>query len=217
MKKIAIFGCGGFGREVLSLGIKKINEQNNFWEFVGFYDENQEIGSIVNEYPVLGGIKEINEVSYSLGVVVAIGDPFIRMKVIHSIHNNNIFFPNIIHPNVIIGDNKFFSIGDGCIIGPGNVLSVNTKIGNFVIIDTLCSIGHDTVIKDYVSIMPGVNVSGEVVVEEAVFIGTGAKIVNRKKVGRETIVGAGAIVSKSLPEKCTAVGIPAKPVKFHDM
>jgi len=30
----------------------------------------------------------------------------------------------------------------------------------------------------------------------------------------KTIVGAGAVVSRSLPDDCTAVGIPAKPIKF---
>jgi acetyltransferase-like isoleucine patch superfamily enzyme len=35
------------------------------------------------------------------------------------------------------------------------------------------------------------------------------------EIGEETIIGAGAVVAKSLPAKCTAVGIPAKPVKLH--
>ncbi|MGN6194118.1 MAG: acetyltransferase [Ginsengibacter sp.] len=215
MKKIAIFGCGGFGREVLSIIIDKINEVANEWNFIGYYDENKEKGTTINGYPVLGGIDKLNDVSCPLGLVIAIGDPSAKIKILTSIHNNNIFFPTLIHPNVVMGNSDLISIGEGCIIGPGNILSVNTKIGNHVIIDTLCSIGHDTIIKHFVSIMPGVNVSGEVVIEEGVFIGTGAKIINQVQIGKETIVGAGAIVSKSLPEKCTAVGIPAKPIKFH--
>jgi sugar O-acyltransferase (sialic acid O-acetyltransferase NeuD family) len=215
MKKIAIFGCGGFGREVLMIVIEKINEYEKEWDFIGFYDENKEKGAVINGYPVLGGIIELNEISSPLGLVIAIGDPLIKKKILNSLNNNHVFFPTLIHPNVVIANNKFSSIGKGCIVGPGNILSVNTKIGNHVIIDTLCSIGHDTIIKDFVSIMPGVNVSGQVLIEESVFIGTGAKIINHVEIGRETIVGAGAIVSKSLPEKCTAVGVPAKPIKFN--
>jgi sugar O-acyltransferase (sialic acid O-acetyltransferase NeuD family) len=215
MKKIAIFGCGGFGREVLSIVIEKINAQQKEWEFVGFYDENKEKGTLINNYPVLGGISELNAISSPLGLVIAIGDPSIKKKVLNLLNNRIISFPTLIHPNTVIANNKFSSIGEGCIVGPGNILSVNTKIGNHVIIDTLCSVGHDTIIKDFVSVMPGVNISGEVVIGEAVFIGTGAKIINRVEIGRETIVGAGAIVSKSLPAKCTAVGIPAKPIKFN--
>ena len=61
--------------------------------------------------------------------------------------------------------------------------------------------------------MPTVNVSGEVIVEKKVYIGTGAKIINQLVIGENTIVGAGAVVSRSLPANCTAVGIPAKPIK----
>ena len=44
---------------------------------------------------------------------------------------------------------------------------------------------------------------------------TGAKIINQVSVGKNTTIGAGALVSKSIPANCTAVGIPAKPIKFH--
>ena len=66
------------------------------------------------------------------------------------------------------------------------------------------------------SFMPAVNISGEVNIGEAVYVGTGAKIINRLEIGHDTVIGAGAVVAKSLPSKCTAVGIPAKPVKFHE-
>ena len=76
--------------------------------------------------------------------------------------------------------------------------------------------GHDTIIKDFASFMPSVNISGEVLIEEKVYVGTGAKIINQLQIGKGTIVGAGAVVSKTLPAYCTAVGIPAKPIKFHE-
>ena len=63
--------------------------------------------------------------------------------------------------------------------------------------------------------MPTVNISGEVLIKESVYVGTGAKIINQLEIGQNTIVGAGAVVAKSLPDNCTAVGIPAKPIKFH--
>lgn len=34
------------------------------------------------------------------------------------------------------------------------------------------------------------------------------------KVGEGGIVGAGSVVVKDLPANCTAVGMPAKPIKF---
>ena len=87
---------------------------------------------------------------------------------------------------------------------------------DFVTINLACTLGHDAIIKSYSSLMPSVNVSGEVVIEEGVFVGTGVKIVNQVIIGKNSIIGAGAVVSKSIPESCTAVGIPAKPLKFHN-
>jgi acetyltransferase-like isoleucine patch superfamily enzyme len=63
--------------------------------------------------------------------------------------------------------------------------------------------------------MPSVNISGEVEIGDGVYCGTGAKIINQLTIGEGTIIGAGAVVSKSLPSNCTAVGIPAKPIKFR--
>ena len=79
----------------------------------------------------------------------------------------------------------------------------------------MCTVGHDTQIEKYCSLMPSVNVSGEVLIKESVFIGTGSKIVNQIKIGCNSIIGAGAVVTRSIPSNCTAVGVPAKPIKFN--
>lgn len=42
VKDIAIFGAGGFGREVACL-LRKINAVEPTWNFVGFYDDGLEI------------------------------------------------------------------------------------------------------------------------------------------------------------------------------
>ena len=42
------------------------------------------------------------------------------------------------------------------------------------------------------------------------------KIINQINIGNGTIIGAGALVHKDLPANCTAVGFPAKPIKFHN-
>jgi sugar O-acyltransferase (sialic acid O-acetyltransferase NeuD family) len=137
------------------------------------------------------------------------------MNLVKLLNNKNLKFPTLIHPSSIISADEV-SIGKGTIICAGNIITCNIQIKDFVTINLMCTVGHDTVIKDYCSFMPSVNISGEVEVQECVYVGTGAKIINRLQIGKNTIVGAGAVVSKSLPENCTAVGIPAKPIKFHE-
>lgn len=214
MKKIAVYGAGGFGREVKML-IDQVNATSMTYEFVGYFDDGTEKGTMVNGYPVLGGWEELNLYNEPLCIAYAIGSPATKKKIIDKISNTNVTNPSLIHPNVLIGADDV-TIGEGCIICAGCIITVNIRIGKFVILNLACTVGHDTVIEDYASFMPGVNISGEVNIREGVYVGTGAKIINQLDIGRFTIVGAGAVVSKTLPDECTAVGIPAKAIKFHN-
>lgn len=214
MEKIVIVGAGGFGREVKML-IDQINLKEHKYEFLGFYDDGFEKGTTINNNQVLGSIEDLANTSQELNVVVAIGSPEIKRKIVEKLTSATIKFPTLIHPSVLIGD-EFVSIGNGCIICAGTIITCNIEIKDFVILNLMCTVGHDTVINSFASFMPSVNISGEVVIHEGVYVGTGAKIINQLEIGKQTIVGAGAVVSKTLPEKCTAVGIPAKPIKFHD-
>lgn len=214
MKKIAILGAGGFGREVKTI-IDAINKVNLTYDFIGFFDDGIEKGLLINSYDVLGGINDINKYDEDLSIVVCIADPKIKKKVISNINNSHIDFPSIIHPKASITD-EFVTIGKGCIICEGTIITCNIEIKDFIILNLMCTVGHDTVIENYCSFMPSVNISGEVKIEQGVYVGTGAKIINLLDIGENTIVGAGAVVSKSLPANCTAVGIPAKPIKFHE-
>jgi hypothetical protein len=65
------------------------------------------------------------------------------------------------------------------------------------------------------SFIPSVNVSGEVSIERGIDVCR-----NRSKKLLLNIVKIqslvpGAVVAKTLPSNCTAVGIPTKPIKFH--
>ncbi len=214
MKNIAIVGAGGFGREVKTI-IDTLNKIQPTFNFIGFYDDGVKKYTIINGFPVLGSIQDLQNISEELLVVVAVGTPTIKKKIIENISNSNISFPNIIHPTALIGEDNV-ELGKGIIICAYCVLTCNIIIEDFVILNLMCTVGHDTLIKNYASFMPAVNISGEVTISESVYIGTGAKIINQLTIGHDTIVGAGAIVSKSLPDNCTAVGIPAKPIKFHN-
>ena len=214
MNKIAIYGGGGFGREVKML-IDQINEFDRKYVFIGYFDDGIPKGTMIEDSNFLGGIDELNAFSEKILLVVSIADPKIKFKLIESITNKYVSFPILIHPSCIIGDYKN-KIGAGSIICASNIITVNVEIGNHVILNLACTIGHDTKIGSYCSFMPAVNISGEVEIGDKVYCGTGVKIINQVKIGEGTIIGAGALVHKNLPSHCTAVGFPAKPIKFHD-
>lgn len=213
MKKIAIFGAGGFGREVKWL-IDDINEIQPNWEFIGFFDDDFTGVTKIDPAFFLGGFAALEHWSEPLHIVFAIGNPLVKRKIIQKITNSNLKFPVLVHPSVQAGKTGV-SIGEGSILCAGTILTIDIQIGRHVILNLDCTVGHDTVIGDFASFMPAVNISGEVTAGECVYGGTGAKIINQVEIGEGTIIGAGAVVAKSLPPNCTAVGIPAKPVKFH--
>jgi sugar O-acyltransferase (sialic acid O-acetyltransferase NeuD family) len=215
MKDIAIFGVGGFGREVLAL-IKAINKVTPTWNIIGFFDDGHKKGEWVNGLPVLGKTDDLNKWEKPLNIAVSIGNPVVKKRIIDKITNPLVVYPTLIHPSVWIGDADFVSIGVGCIVCAGVLITTNVQIGDFVIFNLQCTVGHDSVIGNYAAFMPTVNISGEVAIGEGVYIGTGAKIINGLEIGPYTIVGAGAVVVKTLPAHCTAVGMPAKPIKFNE-
>ena len=213
MKKIVIIGAGGFGREVKTI-IDAINKVEKEYTFLGYYDDGIKKGSIINNYPVLGNLEDLKEVNQEIFVLIGIANPVIKCKIAKSLVSyKNFFFPTIIHPSVQVSDDDVF-ISHGCIICAGTIITTNIKIGSFVILCSLCTVGHDSIIDDFSSIMPSVNISGEVCIGEKVYVGTGVKVVNRITIGTATIIGAGAVVSKNVPNYCTAVGVPARPIKF---
>lgn len=213
MIDIVIIGVGGFGREVKVL-IDQLNQVELNFNLLGYYDDAKNLDRSYNGLPYLGTIDDLNQVESQTAVALGIGDPKIKAKIIARLTNSNLNFPALIHPNAIVSADDV-SIGKGTLICAGCIITCNIQIGDFVTLNLCCTVGHDTVINDFASFMPSVNISGEVVIGNQVYAGTGAKIINQLEIGQNTIVGAGAVVSKSLPENCTAVGIPAKPIKFH--
>ena len=212
MEKIAIVGSGGFAREILTL-IDDINQRQPTFEVVGFVDSDT--SKTIHGYQVIGDDDFVNQVKEPLSVVIAVGEPHLKKKIRNKYTNPLVKFPSLIHPSVLIGSKDTVSVGEGCVICAGCILTTDIKIKDFVTLNLMCTVGHDTEIDNYCSFMPSVNISGEVKVNEGVYAGTGAKIINQLEIGNNTIIGAGAVVAKSLPADCIAVGVPAKPIKFN--
>ena len=215
MQDLIIIGASGFGREVAWL-TERINMKTSTWNLLGFVDDNPEIqGKEINGYPVLGMTNEIYLMPDAL-YICAVGSSRIREKIINRMKEvkPDIRFATLIDPSVEMS--SFVKIGEGTIICAHTIITVNIEIGDHVIINLDCTVGHDAILHDYVTLYPSVNVSGMTEIGRCSELGTGMQIIQTKKVGDYSIIGAGAVVVKDIPDKCTAVGSPAKPIKFFD-
>ena len=213
MKKVIIIGAGGFGKEVIEI-FKDQNGIKKNWEILGFIDENSALwGKTINNFSVLGGLDWF-ENNREVGCVVAIGDPKTKKRIVDMLEKNGVLFYNAIHPSVIMSE--FVNLGNNVIICAGSILTVNILIKNHVIFNLNCTVGHDSIIEDYCSIMPGVSINGENHIGKGVYIGTGATFIQQVSVGEWSVIGAGAVVIDNIPDRVVAVGIPAKVKKKID-
>ena len=210
-KELVILGAGGFGREVAFM-LSEINKESNRYDILGFVDNDSSLqGKTINKLPLLGDDSWLLSYPNNINVVISIGNPKARKLAADKFSTkSNIMFPNIIANNVKYSDT--LSMGKGCVICFSSILTVNITLGDFVLIMNNSVVGHDSFLDDYVTIYPGVTVSGNVSVDKYSEVGVGAKIIQQKSIGRNTIIGAGAVVIKNIPDNCTAVGIPAKPI-----
>ena len=79
-------------------------------------------------------------------------------------------------------------------------------------LNTGCTIDHDNVVGEGVSIAPGAHTAGHVTIGDGAFIGLGALVIGGVKVGARATVGAGAVVVRDVAEGATVVGNPARPL-----
>lgn len=209
MKDLYIIGAGGFGREV-AWCVERINDVSPTWNLKGFIDDNEDLwGKLEDGYPVLGGLDYLKK-QKDVYSVCAVGNAQIRKKIIDKLANGGIRFATLIDPSVILS--KRVSIGEGTIICAGTIATVDISIGKHVIINLDCTLGHDDVIEDYVTIYPSVNVSGNVSVGECCELGTGTQIIQGKVIASDAIIGAGTVVVKDVRDSGTYVGCPAKKI-----
>ena len=122
----------------------------------------------------------------------------------------------LVHPRLEMS--RWVDLGEGAVLCAGNILTTNIRFGVGVQVNLDCTIGHDSILDDYVTLAPGVHISGCVHLGKRVYVGTGAVIINGTGVqplviGEDAVIGAGACVTKSIGPGVTAVGVPAKPLE----
>ena len=194
--KTAIYGAGGFGKEVEML-LNITSARKGGISFAGFLDD------FVRRDPMA------SKGNYE-DVIIAVADSKLRESIHGKIEAEQYSFTPLIHPDVYL--DRTNSVGRGTIICGGVMLTVDIHLGEFVIVNLGTTIGHDVTIGDFTSIMPSVNISGAVKIGRNVFIGSGATILQGLTVGDNAVIGAGAVVIRPVAAGQKVVGVPARPI-----
>lgn len=216
MKDIAIYGAGGFGREVACL-IRRINEslEEPKWNLIGFFDDGVKKGTSISHFgKCLGGVEELNQWVTPLDVCIAIGKGSTVEKIVDKIANPQVKFPNVIHPKVVFNDKESLQMGMGNIIQANCSFSCDVTIGNFNVMNGSVVFGHDVVVGNYNSFMPAIRVSGEVRIGNCNFFGVGSIILQQLAIKDKTTLAAGSVLMTKPKEGGLYIGVPAKMMKI---
>lgn len=212
-EEILILGAGGLAREVAFL-IEANRALGAGQRVVGFVDheESPQVGTVLNGYPVMT-LAAARQCFPAARAVTAVGNPQIRRRLVDQACGAKLEFATVIHRGVALSPTS--SVGPGTVICMNTVITVNVTIGSHVYINLSCTVGHDTIIENFVTINPGSNVSGGVYLNSDVQLGTNCSIINGVpdrflNIGQGAIVGAGACVLRNVAAGDTVVGVPAR-------
>jgi len=190
--KLALFGYGGHAREVAAQMSKDVN--------VTFF---------VDDIYAKGDVKPISEFEpKKYLMMVAVADSKDRAEIVSKLPGGTEYF-TFIHPTAQIMSDDVI-IGEGSFIGANSILTTNIRIGDHAILNRSNHIGHDCIIGDYFSAMPGAIVSGNVRIGNGVYLGTNSSIIEKKKLLHDIKIGANGVVVNDIISSGTYVGCPVK-------
>ena len=206
---VIVYGAGGFAREVAWLASEC---GANVRAFVD--DDASRVGTRLNEIEVVS-LEQARARFSQAKLAVAVGSPAVRRALVQKAAAAGFAFAELIHPRV--ERSRWIAFGEGSVICAGCILTTNIRFGNHVQVNLDCTVGHDVVMEDFVTLAPGVHVSGWVHIREGAYLGTGSVVINGTAekplvIGAAAVVGAGACVVKTVDPDATVVGVPAKPL-----
>ena len=212
MKRFAIFGASGFGREVLPVARQQLEQtETQDWDLM-FVDDHPPAPQI-NGHKVLSYADWLALPANSRHISLAIANSQIREKLATRCVSDGIHFFSIRATNSLVMDDV--QLGTGTILCPFVTLTSNIRIGQQFHANIYSYVAHDCVIGDFVTFAPGVHCNGNVHIEDHAYIGTGAILRQGKPgeplvIGRGAVVGMGAVVTKNVAPGTTVIGNPAR-------
>ena len=213
-ERIAVYGAGGFGREVAWL-VESCSSAERQYEVVCLIDDDSRLhGRTANGVPTLS-FDDAWRRFPDAGLVVAVASPRMRETIVEKAAAKGFRFATIVHPRT--ERSRWVEFGTGAIVCAGNILTTNVRVGNHVHVNPNCTVGHDAILGDYTTVLPGAHISGWVHIGRRVFIGAGAVVINGTEntpmvLHDDAVIGAGACVTKSVAAGLTVVGVPARPL-----
>ena len=197
MKRLALIGSKDFAKQ-----IREFAEENEKYEVVGYFDDFDEKGALIDGLPILGKLREVESV-YQQGafdcVFLASGyNNFQFREFAYSSLKGKVPFATIIMDHVRMGKNVH--LGEGIFIGCNSTIGDNSSIGDNVFIHGHSEIGHDNTIGSHTYISGRFNSAGFVNLGKRNFYGICVIISDHIDICDDVWIGLGCIVAQNIKE-----------------
>ena len=197
MKKLAIIGAKEFAEQITDFAI-----QTGEFEVVGYYDNIEPKGSIVNDRTILGTVEDAIA-GHQEGVFdeIFIGVGYTRFDLREQFYEQLkgiVPFANIIMPSSEVSPTA--KMGEGIYIGPHTTIAAHTVVDNNVFVHGHCLLGHDSHIHSHSYFSGRDYMAGFCDVGERVFVGLSVCVADHINITNDVWVGIGSIVAKDLSQ-----------------
>ena len=197
MKQIIVIGAGGHSAEIDDYFQYAKNKLPDFeLEIVGYIDDN---ASSYRNYdftaPFLGDIQS-HLVQKEFYYIMGIANLKYRRPIIEKFLAEGAVFISFIHPDTYISASS--KIGIGVVVAPGVNIGPKVTIGNFTLINSRSSMGHDTTVGSYNFICPNVCFSGFTLVGDENLFGINSTTIPGIQIGSRNKIAAGMILDKNV-------------------
>ena len=207
MKRLAIIGAGELGQQ-----IAQHVTQTSAYQVTGFFDDFAAVGSTTRHGPVLGTTAS-TQTAFNQHVFdeILLGIGYKHLGVRQRLYENlatHVPFGYFVHPTTYVDPSV--TLGAGVFISPGCILDLNATLAANTFLYPGCIISHDSRVGAHSFLAPGVRIAGQTQVGMRCFLGISTTIVDNCTLGDDVRTGGGTVVTRSLPEAGTYVGIPAR-------
>lgn len=211
MKRLVIIGAGDLGQQIAHF----VTTDHQF-EIVGYVDDWQVKGTVVNGKPVMGCIDDLLSIynnSLFDEAIIGVGyKHFEFRKSLYERFKGVVPFATFVHSSCYVDPTA--EIGDGVVIYPRCVIDRNAHIKDNVFINWGTGIGHDAVLESHSFIAAMVLVAGLAHIGEMCMIGNGTVMIDHISIADSTTIGGGAVVVKNIEApNGIYVGNPARFLK----
>ncbi len=198
MNRLVIIGAGGHGKVIADAALK-----------IGYtnicYVDDCARGDVLG-FPIVGTSNDIECLNDGqTDFVIGVGNNAVRKTIAESY---NVNWVSIVHPSAQIAFRA--EIGRGTVVMANAVVNACATVGEHCIVNTGAIVEHDNTVENYTHISPNAALGGTVHIGSLTHVGIGATVKNNVDICSDCIIGAGAVVVKSITERGTYVGVPAR-------